>query len=196
MHSFSNADLDLLFTDGRTYQGFLDTPIDDSVLKRLYALASLAPTSANSSPMRVVFVRTLEGKERLKPALAPMNVAKTMSAPVTAIIAHDLEFYEQLPKLSPHADFRSKMITLPKPVLERIALQSATLEAAFLIAAARALGLDCGPMGGFDTAKVDEAFFSGGNWRSNLLINLGYGDKAKLHPRNPRLSFEEAARLA
>jgi 3-hydroxypropanoate dehydrogenase len=155
----------------------------------------LAPTSANSQPMRVVFVTSASAKDRLKPALAPQNVEKTMTAPVTAIVAHDLEFYEQLPKLLPHVDARTWFAQRPHDQIERAAFQGSSMQGAYLILAARALGLDAGPIGGFDSAKVDAAFFPDGKWRSNFLVNLGYGDPAGLFPRNPRLEFDEACRI-
>jgi 3-hydroxypropanoate dehydrogenase len=187
--------LDQLFAEARTHNRWLDRPVDEALLRELYDLARLAPTSANSQPMRVVFVRSREAKERLKPALAPQNVEKTMTAPVTAIIAHDLEFYERLPKLMPHADVKSWFAKLPAAQIERAASQGSSMQGAYLILAARALGLDAGPIGGFDRAKVDEAFFPGGTVQSNFLVNLGYGDPAGLYPRNPRLEFDEACRI-
>jgi 3-hydroxypropanoate dehydrogenase len=195
MTTLTDADLKLLFLDARTHSAWLDQPVDDALLRQMYAIAKMAPTSANNQAMRVVFVKTPEAKERLRPALAPANVAKTMSAPVTAIIAHDLEFFENLPKLMPHVDARSWFARLPAEKIERAAFQNGTLQGAYLLLAARALGLDCGPMGGFDNAKVDAEFFPDGKWKSNFLMNLGHGDPAKLHPRNPRLEFEEACRL-
>jgi 3-hydroxypropanoate dehydrogenase len=187
--------LDQLFVEARTQNRWLDRSVDEALLRQLYDLARLAPTSANSQPMRVVFVRSRAAKERLKPALAPQNVEKTMTAPVTAIIAHDLEFYERLPKLMPHADVKSWFANLPAEQIERAASQGSSMQGAYLILAARALGLDAGPIGGFDRAKVDETFFPGGTVRSNFLVNLGYGDPAGLYPRNPRLEFDEACRI-
>jgi len=189
------AGLDRLFLDARTQNKWLDTPVDPALLREVYALARLAPTSANSQPMRVVFVQSREAKERLRPALMPQNVEKTMTAPVTAIVAHDLEFYEQLPKLLPHVDARSWFANRPAEQLERAAFQGSSMQGAYLILAARALGLDAGPLGGFDNAKVDAEFLAGGNWRSNFLVNLGHGDPAGVHPRNPRLDFDEACRI-
>ena len=187
--------LNQLFLEARTHNKWLDAPVDEALLRELYGLAKLAPTSANSQPMRVVFVKTREAKERLKPALAPQNVGKTMSAPVTAIIAHDLEFYEQLPRLMPHVDARSWFATRPAEQIERAAFQGSSMQGAYFILAARALGLDAGPIGGFDSATVDAAFFPDGKWRSNFLVNLGYGDRAGVYPRNPRLDFDEACRI-
>ena len=189
------ASLEQLFLEARTHNRWGDQPVDDSLLRELYELARMAPTSANSQPMRVVFVKSREGKERLRPALAPGNVEKTMTAPVTAIVGHDLAFYDQLPKLMPHVDARSWFATRPADQIERAAFQGGTMQGAYLILAARALGLDAGAIGGFDHAKVDEAFFPESGWKSNFLVNLGYGDPAGLYPRNPRLSFDEACRI-
>jgi len=190
-----HGSLDQLFVAARTYSKWLDRPVDEALLRELYDLAKLAPTSANSQPMRLVFVRSAEAKERLKPALAPQNVEKTLTAPVTAIVAHDLEFYERLPKLMPQADVKSWFAALPAEHIERAAFQGSSMQGAYLILAARALGLDAGPIGGFDRAKVDAEFFPGGTVRSNFLVNLGYGDPAGLFPRNPRLDFDEACRI-
>jgi 3-hydroxypropanoate dehydrogenase len=184
-----------LFLDARTQNKWLDTPVDPALLREVYAVASLAPTSANSQPMRVVFVTSPEGKARLKPALSPQNIEKTMTAPVTAIIAHDLEFYEHLPKLLPHVDARSWFAHRPAEQLERAAFQGSAMQGAYLILAARALGLDAGPIGGFDNAKVDAEFFAGTTWRSNFLVNLGHGDPAGVFPRSPRLDFDTACRI-
>ena len=187
--------LDQLFIEARTHNRWLERPVDEALLRELYDLAKLAPTSANSQPMRLVFVISREGKERLRPALAPQNVEKTMTAPVTAIVAHDLEFYERLPRLMPHVDARSWFAARPAEQIERAAFQGSSMQGAYVILAARALGLDAGPIGGFDGAKVDAAFFPGGTVRSNFLVNLGYGDPAGLYPRNPRLDFDEACRI-
>jgi 3-hydroxypropanoate dehydrogenase len=187
--------LDLIFRNARTHTAWLDRPVDDSLLRQVYDLARLGPTSANMCPLRIVFVKSREAKERLKPALDPGNVAKTMAAPVTAILAMDVHFYEQLPKLFPHADARAWFKDLPDNVLEYIALRNSSLQGAYFMLAARTLGLDCGPMSGFDNAKVDAAFFAGTTVKSNFLCNLGHGDAAKLHPRSPRLAFDEACKI-
>jgi 3-hydroxypropanoate dehydrogenase len=187
--------LDLIFRQARTHSAWLDKPVDDDLLRQVYDLARMGPTSANMCPMRIVFVRTPEAKERLKPALDAGNVAKTMAAPVTAIIGMDVHFHEQLPKLFPHADARSWFKDLPEDVLEYIALRNSSLQGAYFMLAARALGLDCGPMSGFDNAKVDAEFFAGTTVKSNFLCNLGHGDPAKLHPRSPRLDFAEACTI-
>ncbi len=186
--------LDQLFRNARTYTAWLPRPIAPETLRHLYDLVRLGPTSANSSPARFVFVVSPEAKERLKPALAPGNVDKTMAAPATAIVAYDLEFYEHLPRLFPQAEMKQYFAGKPD-VVEQHVLRNGSLEGAYLILAARALGLDCGPMSGFDAAKVNAEFFPDGKWKANFLVNLGYGDASKLHPRNPRLSFEEAARI-
>jgi 3-hydroxypropanoate dehydrogenase len=192
----SSESLDLMFRKARTYSAWLDRPVEDALLKQVYELARMGPTSANMCPMRVIFVKSREAKEKLKPALDAGNVDKTMKAPVTAIIGMDVHFYEKLPQLFPHADARSWFKDLPEPVLESTALRNSSLQGAYFILAARALGLSCGPMSGFNNAKVDEAFFAGTTIKSNFLCNLGYGDASKLYPRSPRLSFEEACKLA
>jgi 3-hydroxypropanoate dehydrogenase len=190
-----NEGLDLIFGKARTHTVWLDKPVEDALLRQVYDLARMGPTSANMCPLRIVFVKSREAKERLKPALDPGNVAKTMAAPVTAILAMDVHFYEQLPKLFPHADARSWFAHLPDNVLEYIALRNSSLQGAYFMLAARALGLDCGPMSGFNNARVDAEFFAGTTVKSNFLCNLGYGDASKLHPRSPRLSFEEACQI-
>ena len=188
----SEEGLDLIFRNARTHNGWRDEPVDDALLRRVYDLAKMGPTSANMCPMRIVFVKSAEAKERLKPALQPGNVDKTMAAPVTAIIGMDIHFYEELPRLFPHADAKSWFKDLPENVLEYTALRNSSLQGAYFMLAARALGLDCGPMSGFDNAKVDEAFFARTAVKSNFLCNLGYGDPSKLYPRSPRLGFDEA----
>jgi len=162
------------------------------LLREAYELARLGPTSANGSPARFVFLTTPRAKALLKPVLAPGNLDKTMAAPVTVIIAWDTEFHEHLPRLFPQADMRSYFVG-NKPLTEENAFRNSSLQAAYFILAARALGLDCGPMSGFDAAKLNAAFFPDGKWKVNLLCNLGYGDSTKLYPRDPRLNFEEAS---
>jgi len=184
-----------LFLEARTQNGWLDQPVDDATLRRIYELARMGPTGANIGPLRVTYVKSAEAKERLRPALNPGNVDKTMQAPATAILAWDSRFPEVLPKLFPARDLKSQMEALPAAVREQHGMMNATLQAGYFILAARSLGLDAGPMGGFDKAKVDEAFFSDGRWRSILLVNLGHGDPAKVLPRLPRLEFEEAGRI-
>jgi 3-hydroxypropanoate dehydrogenase len=187
--------LKLLFREARTHNVWLDKPVDDALLRQVYDLAKMGPTSANMSPMRVVFVKSREAKEKLKPTLDAGNVDKTMRAPVTAIIAMDVHFYEKLPKLFPHADAKAWFKDLPENVLEVTALRNSSLQGAYFILAARSLGLDCGPMSGFNNQKVDAAFFAGTTVKSNFLCNLGYGDASKLYPRSPRLPFDEACQL-
>jgi 3-hydroxypropanoate dehydrogenase len=191
----SDEGLGLLFREARTHNGWRDEPVDEALLRRVYDLARMGPTSANMCPMRVVFVKSREAKERLRPALDAGNVDKTMKAPVTAIIGMDVHFYEQLPKLFPHADARAWFKDLPEGVLEYIALRNSSLQGAYFMLAARSLGLDCGPMSGFNNAMVDATFFAGTTVKSNFLCNLGHGDVSKLHPRSPRLTFEEACKL-
>ncbi|XUY29494.1 malonic semialdehyde reductase [Agrobacterium sp. rho-8.1] len=184
-----------VFTEARSHNGWSDKPVSDALLRDVYDLTKMAPTSANCCPARFVFVRSPEAKEKLKPSLSSGNLEKTMTAPVTVIAAIDSEFYEKLPALFPHADARSWFTSSPA-VAEETAFRNATLQAGYLILAARSLGLDTGAMSGFDKAKVDEAFFAGTTWKSNFLINLGYGDPSKLFGRLPRLPFEDACLLA
>jgi 3-hydroxypropanoate dehydrogenase len=187
----SNDCLDQIFREARTHNVWLPQTVSPELLRQAYELAALGPTSANTTPARYVFVTTLEAKERLRPALAPLNVEKTMAAPVTVIIAWDTEFHEKLPKLFPQKDMRAMFLGNPS-LREATAFRNGSLQGAYFILAARALGLDCGPMSGFDAAKLDAEFFPDGKWKSNFLCNLGYGDATRLYPRNPRLSFEEA----
>lgn len=186
--------LDLIFRKARTHRAWLDRPVPDALLRRVYELACLGPTSANCSPMRLLFVKTRAAKERLRPCLSPGNVEKTMQAPVTAIIGHDLEFPELLPRLFPTADMRASFVGKPE-LIAATAFRNGSLQGAYLMLAARALGLDCGGMSGFDNAKVDAEFFPEGRVKSNFLCNLGYGDAAKVAPRAPRLPFDEVCRL-
>ena len=190
-----DAALALLFTSARSHNGWTGEPVPDAQLQRLYTLASLGPTSANCSPARFVFVRTPEGKQRLAPALSKGNLDKTMAAPVTVIAAWDRKFYDKLPTLFPHADARSWFTGSPEAAHET-ALRNASLQAGYLLLAARAVGLDAGPMSGFDKPKVDAAFFEGTDWTTNFLINLGHGDASKVFGRLPRLPFDEACTLA
>jgi len=184
--------LNQLFHKARTHSTWLPEPVPVELLRKAYELARLGPTSANSSPARFIFLTTAEAKERLRPALAPLNVEKTMSAPVTVIVAWDTEFHEHLPRLFPHADMRSYFVG-NKPLIDETAFRNSSLQGAYFMLAARALGLDCGPMSGFDAGKVNAEFFPDGKWKANFLCNLGYGDPSKLFPRNPRLEFEEAS---
>ena len=187
--------LTTLFTGARTHNGWRDIPVSDETLHEVYDLMKWAPTSANCSPARIVFVRSAEGKEKLRPALSGGNLDKTLAAPVTAIVAWDSEFYERLPELFPHGDARSWFTSSPA-LSEETAFRNSSMQAAYLIFACRALGLDTGPMSGFDRQKVDDAFFTGTPLKSNVLINIGYGDVSKLYGRLPRLSFEDACGLA
>jgi 3-hydroxypropanoate dehydrogenase len=199
----SNDALNVLFREARTHNAWLDKPVSDELLRELYDLMKYGPTSANSNPARILFLRTTEAKQRLQPALSATNVEKVLKAPVTAIVGFDLKFFEHTPKLFPHNPAMREMFANAPPLAEITAFRNATLQGGYMILAARALGLDCGPMSGFDNAKVDAEFFSAsaGNppsfvhVKSNFLCNLGYGDASKLFPRNPRLSFEDACRL-
>jgi 3-hydroxypropanoate dehydrogenase len=186
--------LDQLFFDARTHNEWQDRPVSDELLRELFDVLRWAPTSANCSPARIVFVKSPEAKAKLLPALIEGNVEKTRTAPVTAIIGHDLEFHEHLPKLFPHTDARSWFVG-NQPLIEATAFRNGTLQGAYLIMAARALGLDCGPMSGFDPDQVNEAFFAGTSTRVNFLCNLGYGRPEALFPRSPRFEFEDVCRV-
>lgn len=190
----SDNALDVLFRSARTYNSWTEQAVSDVQLQALYDLLRMGPTGANCCPARFKFVSSGDAKEKLKPLLAEGNVEKTMSAPVTAIIAYDLEFYEELPKLFPHTDAKS-WYTGNSELAERTAFLNGTLQAAYLIMAARSLGLDCGPMAGFDAEGVKEAFFAGENVKVNILCNIGYGDEEGLHPRSPRLEFDEVCEI-
>ncbi len=201
--------LDMVFRKARTHNGWLDKPVGDDILHKLYDLMKWGPTSANCCPIRILFLRTPEAKKRLQPALSSGNMEKTMKAPVTAIVAYDLAFFEQLPKLFPHNPGAKDWFTKSPELAQATAFRNGSLEGGYFILAARSLGLDCGPMSGFDNAKVDAEFFpqggqSGGpttdvplagTVKSNFLCNLGYGDESKLQPRGPRLDFDEACKL-
>ena len=192
----SPSALDSLFLQARTHNDWLDKPVGDALLKQVWDLARMGPTSANCSPMRVVFVITPAAKARLQPALMEGNRAKTMAAPVTAIFGNDSQFYDLLPKLFPHADARAWFAGPGKEtVATTTAFRNGTLQAAYFMLAARALGLDCGPMSGFDNALVDHEFFPGGRIKSNFICNLGYGDPSRLFPRIPRLEFQDACKI-
>ena len=193
--SLDDAALDALFRTARTQNKWTDQPVSDDDLRAVFDLLKMAPTSANCSPARFVFVRSPEGKAKLKEALSPGNVDKTMAAPATAIVAYDPQFYEQLPKLFPHADARSWFVN-NAAFAEESAFRNSTLQGAYLIMAARSLGIDCGPMSGFNKAKVDELFFAYSGYKSNFLINLGHGDPAGVMERLPRFEFGEACSFA
>ncbi|MDO8607129.1 MAG: malonic semialdehyde reductase [Phaeospirillum sp.] len=186
--------LDLLFGQARSFSAFQPLPVADDLLRRAWDQAVMGPTSVNCLPARIIFVRSAEAKARLKPALAPGNVDKTMAAPVTAIIGHDMAFFEALPRLFPHADARSWFVG-NDALIDSTASRNGTLQGGYFLLALRAIGLDCGPMSGFDNAKVDAEFFTGTTIRSNFLINIGYGDPAGLYPRGPRLGFDEACKI-
>jgi 3-hydroxypropanoate dehydrogenase len=206
----SERDLDVLFRQARTHSAWLDRPVEDSVLRELYDLMKWGPTSANCCPARILFLHTREAKERLRPALQPGNVDKTMLAPVTAIVGYDSKFYELLPRLFPAMPAMKDMFAKSAELAASTAMRNGSLQGAYFMLAARSLGLDCGPMSGFDNAKVDQEFFpvpasgaapandafiAAGPVKSNFLCNLGYGDATKLRPRGPRLEFDEACRL-
>ena len=186
--------LDTIFRNARTQNSLLGE-VSDAQLRSLYELLKWGPTTMNTQPARFVFVRSKEGKEKLRPALSPGNLDKTMAAPVTAIVAFDLRFYEFLPKSFPNNPNAKGVFEGKDATNEIVCLRNGSLQGAYLIIAARSLGIDTGPMSGFDNAKVDAAFFPDGRWKSNFLCNLGRGDPAKIFPRNPRLSFEEACRF-
>lgn len=190
----SDASLDQLFRNARTRGAWLDKDVPDSLLHELVDLVKLGPTSGNCSPARFVFVKSKEAKEKLELYLSAGNREKTMKAPVCAIIGYDLEFYEHLPTLFPHTDAKSWFAGKPQKIADT-AFRNSTLQGAYLMLAARGLGLDCGPMSGFDSEGVDAAFFAGTKVKSNFLCNLGYGDDAPLRPRSPRFDFDQMARI-
>src|SRR5580692_4034780 len=208
-HAVDDSVLDVLFREARSYSTWQPRSVSDDTLRALYDLLKWAPTSANAGPARFAFLRSKESKERLRPALAPLNVDKTMTAPVTVIVAYDMKFYEQLPKLFPQSPGIKQLFEGNPQLVEVTAQRNSSLQGAYLVLAARALGLDCGPMSGFDNAKVDEEFFAAGkpcfgcdqeffpegHVKSNFLCNLGYGDPGTLFPRLPRLGFNEACSL-
>ncbi len=205
----SEEGMNLLFREARTYSYWLDTPVSDETLHELYELMKWAPTSMNCNPVRILFLRTPEAKRRLLPALASGNVEKTMSAPVTAIIGYDSKFYEYLPRLFPQYESARDMFANAPEISEITAKRNGTLQGGYFILVARAVGLDCGPMSGFENARVDEeffgagkeldpseqVFFTAGHVRSNFLCNLGYADHSRVHPRNPRLNFAEVCKI-
>lgn len=194
-NTIDDGALDQLFRQARSHNGWLPTPVADGELEQLYELMKLAPTSANTSPARILFLRTPEAKARLLPALNPGNVDKVTSAPVVAIIAYDTQFYELLPQLFPHNPGMRDLFAGKPALAEATAFRNSSLQGAYLMLAARSVGLDCGPMSGFDAEKLNETFFADGRYRVNFLCNLGHGDPAKLFPRSPRLRFDEACQL-
>ena len=192
--SLDTAALDLLFENARTHNVWQDRTVSEIVLRRLFDLMKMAPTSMNISPARIIFVKTEQGKEKLKPALVSGNVEKTMTAPVCAIIGHDLDCWKQLPKLFPYKDMTSLFSNNPDFVVNT-AFRNCSMQGAYLIMAARALGLDCGPMSGFDNDLIDKEFFPGTAVKSNFLCNIGYGRKEKLSDRAPRFNFEDVCQI-
>ncbi|MNZ06972.1 putative malonic semialdehyde reductase RutE [compost metagenome] len=195
LDALDEAGLDLLFRQARSHNGWQAREVGTELLRQLWELVRYAPTAVNGMPARLVFVISPDGKQRLKPCLSPGNVDKVMAAPVTAVIGYDTLFWEQLPKLFPHVDVRDMFRNDPQ-VSEETAFRNSSLQGAWLMLAARALGLDCGPMSGFDAEALDAEFFAGTGIRTNFICNLGYGDPGKLYPRLPRLSFEEACTFA
>ena len=192
--TLDDAACDLIFREARSHNGWLDKPVDDATLRAAFDLAKTGPTSANCSPMRILFIRSAAEKEKLQPCVSNGNLDKTMSAPVTAVIANDYEFYDHLSFLFPHDDARA-WFTDNQELIDTTAMRNGSLQGAYFILACRAVGLDCGPMSGFDNDAVDAAFFAGTKIRSNFLCNLGYGDASALFPRSPRFAFEEACTL-
>jgi nitroreductase len=195
MSTISNESIRQLFTEARTFAGWLPKDVSDQTLREVYDLMKWGPTSANCCPARIVFVKSGPAKEKLIACLAAGNIDKVKAAPVTAIIAADQKFYDLLPRLFPHAPSMRDYFASDKAVAESTAFRNSSLQGAYFIMAARALGLDCGPMSGFDNRKLDETFFAGTSWRSNFICNLGCGDRTKLHPRSPRLAFDEACKI-
>lgn len=193
--SISKEAIDHLFNQARTANGFIDKPVPLSLLQQIYDIAKMGPTSMNTQPARYVFLTTPAAKERLIPALSPGNVDKTNSAPVTVIVATDKQFFEHMPTVFPNNPNAKALFEGNAALSAGTASRNGTLSGAYFMIAARALGLDCGPMSGFDAAKVDSAFFPEGRYSTNFIINLGYGDNTKLFDRNPRLTFEQAAQV-
>ena len=192
--TLSAEGFNLLFNEARTHSEWRNLQVEDAMLRRIYDLAKMAPTSANCQPLRIVFVKSRAEKEKLKPALMEGNVTKTLAAPVVAILANDTKFYDHLPKLFPHTDARA-WFTGNDPLIAETAMRNGSMQAGYFILAARAMGLDCGPMSGFDKGTIDKAFFPDGRFKVNMLCNLGYGDASKLHPRGPRFNFDEACTI-
>jgi nitroreductase len=187
--------LDILFREARSFSYWQDKPVSEQQCRELYDLMKMGPTAANSCPARIVFVQSEAAKARLKPCLDEGNIDKSMSAPVVAIIAMDMEFYEQLGKLFPHTDAKSWYVGKPEKI-EKVAFMNSSLQGAYFIMAARSIGLDCGPMSGFNGDMLNEEFFPDGKWRVNFICAIGYGNRDKLYPRGPRLDFTEACRIA
>jgi 3-hydroxypropanoate dehydrogenase len=195
MPKLDDQGLRLLFTEARTHNGWVDKPVTDAEIKQIFDTMKMAPTSANCSPARFVFLRTKEAKERIRPALSSGNLEKTLAAPVVAIVAWDTKFYDHLPRLFPHNQDARNWFANSEAVAHATAFRNGTLQGAYFIIAARALGLDCGAMSGFDNAKVDAEFFPDGQFKSNFLINIGHGDPSKIFARSPRFDFAEVCQL-
>jgi 3-hydroxypropanoate dehydrogenase len=195
MPVIDDACLDVLFRNARTQNGYLDKPVPDELLKQIYDVARMGPTTMNSQPMRIVFLRTQAAKERLIPVLSSGNVAKVRQAPVTALIAMDMQFYEHMPTIWHTPDGRAAFAGKPAHFIETVTLRNGSLQGAYFMIVARGMGLDCGPMSGFDLAKANAEFFPDGRFRSNFLCTLGYGDPSKIFDRNRRLEFDEACTL-
>ena len=195
MSRADTASLDILFRNARTHNGWDNRPVSDAELREIYELMKWGPTSANCSPLRIVFLKTPEAKARLLPAMSAGNQDKTRTAPVTAILAYDIEFYENLPRLFPHAPEARSWFAGNAANIEATAFRNSSLQGAYFMLAARALGLDCGPMSGFDAAKVNAAFFADGKFKVNFMGNLGHGDATKLFGRSPRMAFDEACKI-
>ena len=193
--SLSENALDILFREAHTHHKFADRPVDEDTLRQLYALSQWGPTSMNCQPGRYVFVRSAEAKQKLRPSLAPGNLEKTMAAPVTVVVAHDSAFYDELPRQFPVNPAAREMFANNAPLAADTAMRNGSLQGAYLMLAARALGLAVGPMSGFNPQVVNDAFFADGRWKANFLINLGWGDPAGVWPRGPRLGFDEVARI-
>jgi 3-hydroxypropanoate dehydrogenase len=187
--------LDSIFRDARTHRSWLDRPVADGLLTEIYELAKMGPTSANCCPLRIVFVKSARAKQRLRPYLSRGNLEQTMAAPITAIFAHDTRFFEHMPMLAPHAPHARSWFEGDENAGHVNALRNGSLQAAYFMLAARAKGLDCGPMSGFDQKALDADFFPDGRFQSNFLCNLGYGDPSRLHPRAPRFDFDEVCRI-
>ena len=192
----SDVTLETILTEARSFKFYNDKPVEEEKLRALYEMAKLAPSASNSCPMRITFVTSEAGKAKVLEASMPGNVDKIKSAPVTAIIAYDMAYFDHYPTLAPHMEMPSKEASLPEAKLEMLALRNSSLQAGFLMVAARSMGLDCGPMSGFKNDVIDNLFYEGTTWRSNFLLNLGYGDGDKLHPRAARLSFDQACQFA
>lgn len=195
MPILDDKSLDVLFRNARSHSVWQDKPVSDELLQQVYDLAKMGPTAANTCPMRIVFVKSQAAKEKFKTALDAGNVNKVMTSPVTAIIGQDLEFYEHLPTLFPHNQSAKSWYVGNQALIETTAFRNSSLQGAYFMLAARSLGLDCGPMSGFNNAKVDELFFAGTAIKSNFICALGYGESSKLFPRGPRLAFSDACRI-